>query len=58
MIVMKYICDPKYGYHEFETADECLRFEGAREAEMTNEPGNGFLWFMLFITIIGVIGFG
>lgn len=44
---MKYICDPKYGYREFDTAEECLRYEGACEAQ---QSGGGWL-----LVIFGIL---
>lgn len=54
---MKYVCDKKYGYHEFDTAEECLRFEGACEAKQ-NASDSGCLWGLLLFAIFGVLLFG
>lgn len=53
---MKYICDPKYGYHEFDTADECLRFEGA--CEERNKSNSGCLGWLFLLGVLGVLLFG
>jgi hypothetical protein len=54
---MKYVCDRKYGYHEFDTAEECLRFEGACEAKQ-NASNSGCLWGLFLLAIFGVLLFG
>ena len=54
---MRYVCDKKYGFHVFDTAEECLRFEGACEAKQ-NASGSGCLWGLLLIAVFGLLLFG
>jgi hypothetical protein len=49
---MKYICDPKYGYHEFDTPEECLRYESACEAERS-----GAGWLLAIVIVLCLLLF-
>lgn len=49
---MKYISDPKYGSKIFDSAEECLRYEGACEAQRGAGCMMGMAGFLAFCALL------